>query len=214
MRGQEDFQGFIADFLGEEPEADVEDFLAQVLGVARIDLEADVESTFDLTARARLTEIWRERKKPNGDIDLLLRHDVEMYLGVLAMRKETPASIFGHEAWWVTLETNALALRDLARDEGIEFASSPVMHPNFLSHLLAVGPSRRTLTNDERGNLPFLLAAQASPWGVPELSEVAADIRKQYADRPEYFLRRKLREHMNSLKEGRGPLTEGETAYT
>ncbi len=88
------------------------------------------------------------------------------------------------------------------------------MHPNFLSHLLALGPSRRRLSREQRGSLPFLLATQASPWGVPDISELADEIRKEYSGRPEYFLRRKLRERMNRLKTGRDPLTEGEVVYT
>jgi hypothetical protein len=111
------------------------------------------------------------------------------------------------------LDTSSAQLRSLARDEGIDLPSSPVMHPNFLSRLLALGPSRRTLTTEERSSLPLMLAAQASPWGVPELGEAAAEIRAEYSGRPEYFLRRKLRERMNQIKAGRDATTEGEVAF-
>lgn len=214
LRPQDDIRTFVEGFLGEEPERDVEDFLVQTLGVERQDLSPDVERTFDLATRSRITELWRARKRAaTQELDLLLRHDVEMYLGVLALRKGQPTSVLGHEAWWVTLETNALALRGLAQKEGIDLRSDPVMHPNFLSHLLAIGPTRRKLTNDERHRLPFLLTEQTSPWAIPELADVASEIRQEYGGRPEYFLRRKLRERLNALKAGRGPLTEGEVAF-
>jgi hypothetical protein len=213
--GQGDFSTFVDDFLGSDPEGDVEDFLAHTLGVERRSFTAQVESVFDLRTRSRLSELWRERKRvaPYVDGDLLLRHDVEMYLGALAMRTEQPSAVSGYEAWWVTLETSALALRRLMADEGLVLRSEPVMHPNFLSHLLALGPARRKLTRDQRTSLPFLITGPASPWGIPELQEVATEIRREYADRPEYFKRRKLRERMNEVKSGRGPLTEGEVSF-
>ncbi len=215
LRPHDDVRAFIEGFLGEEPERDVEDFLRHTLGIERRDFNVDVERDFDLRTRSRLTELWRERKRApsNVDVDLLLRHDVEMYLGVLTARKKQSSSVIGHEAWWVTLETNALALRRLAQEENIHLGSDPVMHPNFLSHLLAIGPARRKLTRDERSHLPILVTMQASPWGMPELSEVASEIRAEYAGRPEYFLRRKLRERINVLKSGRGALTEGEITF-
>ena len=106
-----------------------------------------------------------------------------------------------------------LAIRASAADEGIRLASDPVMHPNFLSRLLAVGPSRRQLTSQERRALPLLVDAQASPWSIPALGEVTSEIRKEYDGRPEYFLRRKLRERMNQIKTGREAPAEGEAIF-
>ncbi len=212
--GQGSFQSFVDDFIGEEPAADVEQFLADHLGVAVQSLEADVDY-FDSVVVARVTELWRPRKKtaPQVDVDLLLRHDIEMYLGVLGMRGEERASVYGHEAWWVTLDTSSSHLRSTALEEDIDLPSDPVMHPNFLSRLLAVGPARRKLTAEERGALPLLVDAQASPWSIPQLDDVAAEIRREYAGRPEYFLRRKLRERMNRLKTGRDEPAEGEAIF-
>ncbi len=212
-----DFGAFIGDFLGEDPEADVEDFLTHGLGIERRDLQADMDREFDMHVRSRVTELWRERKRilAHSDAeDLLLAHDVEMYLGVLALRRGQPASIFGHEAWWVTLETSSSALRSKAREEGIDLPSDPVMHPNFLSHLLALGPARKKLTKDERGALPFLVSDSSSPWSIPGLASVAEEIRQEFVGRPEYFLRRKLRERINVVKQGRGPTTEGEVTFS
>jgi hypothetical protein len=213
--GDGDFRQFVSDFLGSDPEADVEDFLTHTLGIERAGFTEEVEEVFDLTTRSRLTELWRERKssRPDVDLDVLLRHDVEMYLGVLARRNRQPATVAGFETWWVTLETSALALSRLMREEGITLKSGPVMHPNYLSHLLAIGPARRQLTRDQRTRLPFLITEAASPWGIPELQEVATKVRQEYKDRPEYFKRRKLRERMNELKAGRSPLAEGEIAF-
>jgi hypothetical protein len=208
------FQSFVQDFIGEEPEVDIEQFLHHHLGVSLRDLDSEVER-FDERTAARITEIWRPRKRAtlHVDFDLLLRHDIEMYLGVLGLRHEERASVFGHEAWWVTLDTSSSRLRRSASNEGIELPSDPVMHPNFLSRLLAIGPSRRKLTTEERGALPLLVGAQSSPWSIPELGEVTSEIRHEYAGRPEYFLRRKLRERMNQVKTGRDAPTEGEAAF-
>lgn len=210
-----DFAQFVSDFLGEDPETDIEDFLTHTLGVERVDLNAEVDRDFDLTVRSRLTELWRERKmpRPDGDLEVLLRHDVEMYLGVLARRNQKPVSVTGYETWWVTIETSALALPRLLKDEGIILKSGPIMHPNFLSQLLAVGPARRNMATADRNRLPFLITETASPWAIVELQDVAAQVRREYKDRPEYFKRRKLREQMNEIKAGRGPLAEGEMRF-
>jgi hypothetical protein len=212
--GQGSFQAFVDDFIGVEPEADIEQFLADQLGIDVRSLETEVEQ-FDDVVVARVTEIWRPRKRtaPHIDLDILLRHDVEMYLGVLGMRRDERTTVYGHEAWWVTLDTSSSRIRALAADEGIRLASDPVMHPNFLSRLLAVGPSRRQITAQERGALPLLVDAQASPWSIPALGEIASEIRKEYDGRPEYFLRRKLRERMNQIKTGREAPEEGEAIF-
>lgn len=214
LHGVGSFQSFVDDFTGEEPEADVEQFLSDHLGVEVRDLELEA-ARFGDTTIARVTEIWRPRKRvaPHVDLDLLLRHDVEMYLGVLGLRNEERASVYGHEAWWVTLDTSSSRIGALAAEEDIDLASDPVMHPNFLSRLLAVGPSRRKLTSEERSALPLIVDPQSSPWSVPALADVASEIRRDYAGRPEYFLRRKLRERMNRLKTGRDLLTEGEAIF-
>jgi len=148
------FQSFYDDFIGQEPESDIEDFLGHSLAIEVCDLEAEV-GKFDSAAVARVTELWRRRKrvKPNADLDLLLRHDVEMYMGVLGLRHAEQTSVYGHEAWWVTLDTSWSRVRELAASESIRLPSEPVMHPNFLSRLLALGPSRRKLTTEERGSL-------------------------------------------------------------
>ena len=134
-------------------------------------------------------------------------------LGVLGLREGERASAFGHEAWWVTLDTSSARLRGLAAKEDINLPSNPIMHPNFLSRILAIGPSRSKLSVSERTSLALLLDAQSSPWSVPELGEVATEIRNEYAGRPEYFLRRKLRERMNELKAGRHAPTDGEPVF-
>jgi hypothetical protein len=208
------FQQFVDDFIGDDPETDIEDFLDTYLGIELEDLNPAV-ATFDEVVIARVTELWRPRKKvaPHVDLDLLLRHDVEMYLGVLGLREDQRASVFGHEAWWVTLDASSSRIRRDAKEEGINLVSDPVMHPNFLSRLLALGPSRRKLTTEERSSLPLLVDAQASPWSMPDVGAVAAEIRSEYAGRPEYFLRRKLRERMNRIKTGRDALTEGEATF-
>jgi hypothetical protein len=208
------FQSFVENFIGAEPETDIESLLEHMFGIELRDLTPEVAFT-DSKVVARVTELWRSRKRvaPNADLDLLLRHDVEMYMGVLGLRQGEKASVYGHEAWWVSLDTSSSRLQRMAADESIRLPSEPVMHPNFLSRLLALGPSRRKLTTEERGSLPLLLAAQSSPWAVPELSEAAAEIRKTYAGRPEYFLRRKLRERANEVKTGRDQMVEGEISF-
>jgi hypothetical protein len=137
--GKESFDSFVAKFVGAAPAADIADFLQVHLGIQRIDL-SDTSRLFDMTTIGRVTEIWRQRKQrryrgpvDEMSLDIRLNHDVEMYLGVLAMRKNETREIYGYEAWLVTLDNTAFRMRDLAASEGIVLLSSPAMHPNFLS---------------------------------------------------------------------------------
>lgn len=204
------FPEFVSRFRGQSrPLDDLADFLAYELGIEVADLEGPADS-IPVEIRGRATEIWRARRKersqyrPEAEIDLLVRHDVEMFFGTLALReREERGGIHGHEHWWVTIDGTALRMPQLLANEGVQLPSDPCMSPSFLSNLIAIGPGRAGLDRSVRERLPVALDVQHFGWGVAELSQVADEIRKEHAGQPEVVIRRKTREAMDAIKSRR-----------
>jgi len=132
--------------------------------------------------------------------DILLRHDLEMYFGVLGKRKGEERQLYGYETWWVTEDRTATGMFRNARNASIGLSSDPCMSPTFLSTVLAIGPGRASVPSALRTQLPLALAMQRHGYGVEGLSTLADEIRAEFAHEPEWFMRRKVRERMNQLK--------------
>jgi hypothetical protein len=197
------FASFGERFIG-EGEEDVQLFLETALGFRLIDLEP-ATSKISSELRFEVQEIWRPRKriKPGSsemERDILLRHDLEMYFGVLGERKGEERQLYGYEAWWVTEDRTAIGMFRGARNARIELPSDPCMSPTFLSAVLAIGPGRASVPSALRTQLPLALAMQRHGYGVQDLSALANQIRAEFAREPEWFIRRKVRERMNQLK--------------
>jgi hypothetical protein len=204
--GTGDFTKHVERFRGTRGPEDIQVFLEHGLRVSTVDLERAAESALGDEDRFRLTELWRERKKvrsggSEADRDLLLRHDVEMYLGVLAYRKSEKPDVYGYETWWVTQDRTATALFKTAKAEGLQLKSNPCMSPAFLSNLISLGPARTKL-GQLREQLPIVLDIQRRGWGAMQLSHLADEIREKHADEPEWLIRRRIRDAMIELKEG------------
>lgn len=213
---RQSYSSFVDRFMGRSnPQGDLQDFLNVHVGIKADDL-GKKSRTFDVSVVGVVSEIFRENKQrftiadPDGmGVDIRVLHDVEMYLGVLAMRGDEEPSVFGYEAWLVTTDGAAFRMQDLAADRGVTFASSPAMHPNFLSNLLALGPSRTAMEPSVKRLLPVALDIEARGWGVPGLSAMAESIRSQHQAEPEWQIRRKLREAMERAKAGQGAFDDG-----
>jgi hypothetical protein len=203
--GRGDFEAFVTKFRGRaHPVDDIADFLSSHLKVRRADLSNDADA-FPLDVRGTFTELWRERKRvrpgqDEEDVDVLLRHDVEMYLGVLGRRKEADRGLFGFTDWWLTADASAFAMAKVARKNGIDLGSSPAMHPEFLGSVLTVGTATRDSLSHARRLLPVALNIQHQGWGVPELSELATRIRMANSGDPEWVIRRKIRDSADQLR--------------
>jgi hypothetical protein len=200
------FADFVSRFMGENPVQDLADYLRSELGVHRL-REMNLESRVPETTRWEFVEVWRRLKgqqrrdaDPAG-LDLLLAHDIEMYFGTLSRRaSETDAGPFGYQSWFLTTDWTAFRVREVARAANVEIDSDPCMHPNFMTNLLAIGPARQEVEPDVISLLPIAVQIQERGLAVPLLSVEIERIRRQYANMPEYFLRRKMRERVQELK--------------
>lgn len=213
LTGGGDFSKFVETFRGKHGPEDIQQFLEHGLGVFPIDLNETAERAMPETDRHTVTELWRERKRvrPGGseaERDLLLRHDIEMYLGVISQRRTEKRDVFGYEWWWVTQDRTAQGIFRTAKAEGVAIHSNPCMSPAFLSNLLSLGPARARLANAGRNQLPVALDIQQRGWADMELSTVANEIREKHAGDPEWLIRRHIRDSVNALKEAAHTATQ------
>jgi hypothetical protein len=218
LTGGEDFAKFVEAFRGKHGPDDIQQFLEQGLGIFPVDLNEAAERALPERDRHVVTELWRQRKRirPGGsemERDLLLRHDIEMYLGVIAQRRAEKRDVFGYESWWVTQDRTAQGIFRTARGEGIAIPSNPCMSPAFLSNLLSLGPARARLANAGRSQLPVALDIQRRGWADIELSNVANEIREEHAGDPEWLIRRHIRDSVNALKEAANEMVQDNGAH-
>lgn len=208
LGGQGSFASFVQGFAGDGGEEDIQLFLERGLGFRVTDLEQAADRVEE-SVRYEVAELWRPRKRiklggSEMERDILLRHDLEMYFGVLGMRKDEARDLYGYEAWWVTEDGSGLGMFKLAGDAGVELRSDPCMSPTFLSTMLAIGPSRRMIASQLRTQLPVVLAAHQQGYGSQALSGLANEIRAEFANEPEWLIRRRIRDRMNQIKQSGG----------
>jgi hypothetical protein len=203
--GDGSFRDFAQQFRERLGDVDsIEQFLADEVGAVRTDMHDAVER-FPAMTRHELTEVWRPLKhhpphRSDVERDMLLSHDVEMYIGVLGMRKDEAREVFGYEAWWVTIDGSAYRVGKVAKEQGVQLPSRPCMSPGFLSSALAFGPAKSKLGLEQRLQLPVALEIQRFGWGSPELTTVADRIREENAGKPEWLIRNKARKAVNKVK--------------
>jgi hypothetical protein len=216
---RQSFGKFVDQFMGRDnAEADLWDFLNVHVGVKAADL-SDLSRSFGVETTGIVAEAWRERKQRHAAhisdpmaLDMRVNHDVEMFLGVLGLRKGEQPSVYGHEAWLVTTDSTAFWMHERLPTLTLVPNSGLAMHPNFLTNLLGVGPSRSTIEPSLKRLLPIALNLEEHGWGVHGLSEIAASIRTLHAGEPEWLIRRRLREAMDRLKSGKNAFDDGEVS--
>lgn len=213
------FRSWVELFRGyERPEDDVSDYLEQEYGIKTKSLEEEAQ-TIDSELRHTVEQLWTEahERRRSSPIDegkddtitaLLVRHDVESYLGIVALRKKETVSELGYKNWWLTTDSIAWKIRDRIR-KIIEddVPSSPLISIDFLAHNLSFGPSRGRLQRTEEQLLPILLDFDLSEVMPKEIIEVAEKVRKDNEGMSDTVLRRKVRDACDRAKRKCGILT-------
>jgi hypothetical protein len=211
--GSGSFAAFAERFVG-DGEEDVQFFLETALGFRIVELE-EAASEIEDDVRFEVQEMWRQRKRlrPGSsemERDILLRHDLDMYFGVLGLRKGEKRDLYGYEAWWVTEDGSGIGMFRNAHNAKIELPSDPCMSPTFLSTMLSFVSASDAIPSSLRTQMPLALAMQRRGFGVDNLTRLANEIRAEFAHEPEWFIRRKVRERMNQLKKASSDTTQGE----
>jgi len=185
----EGFRKWISLFRGSErPEDDLAQFLNEVFGMKLQDLgEAAHEVPGEL--RWALDRLWtdahKKRRRHAQQTDetttrKLIQHDVETYLGVVALRKKENVSELGYRHWLLTLDRNAWEIRDLLKEEfQNDTPPSPLLSLSFLLNNMTFGPSRSQVGKEDELRLPLILDVEMSESLPDDIIEIADSIRRE-----------------------------------
>ncbi len=196
----------------ERPEEDIILFLEDVLGIKQVELAEEaqkVEEELRWTVNALWEEAHRKRRqrKQQEDMpttDLLIRHDVETYLGVIALRQAEHVTELGYKHWLLTLDRIAWQIRDLLR-EGFRdrVPPSPLLSLDFLINNLTFGSIRRQINWQRELTLPVILDIEMSESMPFNIVEIANKVRSDNEGLPEYVIRRKVRDAIDQARRRR-----------
>jgi len=213
------FRNWVELFRGyERPEDDISDYLKQEFGIKTKSLEEEARTVGD-ELRYAVERLWteaheRRRSSPMSEehddsiTAILVRHDVESYLGIVALRKKEEVTELGYKSWWLTTDSIAWKIRDAIREEfKDDTPPSPLISIDFLAHNLSFGPSRGRLQRTEEQLLPILLDFDLSEVMPKEIIEVAEKVRIDNEGMPDAVIRRKVRDACDRAKRKCGILT-------
>nr|VFK62677.1 MAG: hypothetical protein BECKTUN1418D_GA0071000_11832 [Candidatus Kentron sp. TUN] len=199
------------------PEDDITDYLLSHYGIHVESLEEFAYKT-DNDLKYATERLWREAHDERRNLlddeslvettEILIKHDVESYLGIIALRQNESNSELGYEHWWLTTDRVAWKIRDQLREELEKKFVSPLMSLDFLMNSLSFGPARSKLNRSHEKLLPVLLDLDFSMHSPVELIELADRIRRENEGSPEYLIKRKVRDACDEMKGKYGELTK------
>ena len=223
-RAPDDFRVWLSLFRGtERPEDDLAQFLHDVLGINREDLDVEAAKVGD-ELRWAADRLWtaahQERRKNAQQHDetttrILIKHDVETYLGVVALRQSEQVTELGYQHWLLTLDHNAWEIRDRIKEEFKDKTpTSPLMSISFLLNTMAFGGLRSQAGKATEPAIPLILDIEMSESMPHDLLTLADGVRRENAGLPEYVIRRKVRDAIDRARRhwgcfSRNPIFDG-----
>lgn len=214
-----EFANWLELFRGDSrPEDDIVDYLNQEFSIERESLEEkSILVSEDL--RWAVERLWAEAHKTrrsNGHSNIdeeitiqLIQHDVENYLGVVALRETEQVNEFGYKHWWLTLDSIAWQIRDKIKIEFKEKTPpSPLLSLDFLVNNLAFGPNRRSISKETEQTLPLMFDLEVFEFMPTKFLEIAEKAREENQGLPEYVIRRKVRDACDRAKRKAGCITK------
>lgn len=142
------FRQWLEQFRGSErPDDDLAQFLGNTFGFKLVDLDI-AANDIPKELRYSVDRLWSEahkqrRQRDEGDeatTNMLIKHDIETYLGVLALRQKETVSELGYRHWLLALDTVAWDIRDYLRKEQAEGGfTSPLLSLSFLISSMTFG---------------------------------------------------------------------------
>jgi len=205
-----DFGKWLSLFRGRErPVDDLALFLKDLIGMEIYDLEKasqKIPEDFRWAVDRLWSEAHSKRRGNNLQSDetttrKLIQHDVETYLGVVALRKDEPTSELGYRHWLLTLDRNAWEIRTLIREEfQDETPSSPLLSLPFLLSSIAFGPLRQRVGKESELSLPVILDIELSDPVSLDIIGIADKVRREHEGAPEYVIRRMVRDAIDAAR--------------
>jgi hypothetical protein len=195
------------------PDGDLAQYLADTFGIIRQDL-GDAQEQVDEELRWAIDRLWEEahqarrsntQQSDESTTRLLIKHDIEMYLGVIALRKKEVMSELGYRHWLLTFDTIAWTIRDKLKEEfKNNFPPSPLMSMSYLFDSIAFGSDLRSVGKARELTLPLILDVEMSESSSHDFIEIADSVRKEHEGLPEYVVRRKVRDAIDRARRRRG----------
>lgn len=209
-RPPKEFRKWLTTFRGtEQPEEDIAQYLYEFFNVRRQDLlEASRKVSKNLwwTADRLWTEAHNRRRPLTDDDDpaarqKLIQHDLESYLGVVALRQSEQTTELGFQHWFLTLDKLAWEIRDNIKVElKKETPHSPLMSMSYLLNNMTFGPSRNKIGKAEEMSLPIILDVEMSESMPYDIVKIANKVREENEGMPEHVIRRNIRDEVNKAK--------------
>ena len=209
-RGPSEFRRWIALFRGSErQEDDIAQFLHGVLGIQRQDLQEaalEVDDELRWAAERLWTAAHEARRRNTQPLDevttrILIKNDLETYLGVVALRKKEQVTELGYRHWLLTLDRNAWEIRDRLKEEFKDNTPpSPLMSLSFLLNTMAFGGLRAQAGKVVEPTIPLILDIEMSESVPHDLLKLADDVRRENKGLPEYVIRRKVRDAIDKTR--------------
>jgi hypothetical protein len=212
-----DFTKWLNHFRGaERPDEDLAQFLNDVLDIKLQDLQHELEYV-DEKLRWAADRLWtdahKKRRGNNEQFDeettrILIQHDIETYLGVVALRRTEQKNELGYKNWLLTFDKKAWEIRDALREEFQKSApGSPLLSISFLINSLNFGPARGRITEQGKLSLPLLLDIEMAESMPHDILEIADSVRNVNEGLPEYVIRRKVRDAIDQARRRKGCLS-------
>ena len=211
-----DFGVWLSRFRGSErPDDDLAQYLAEVFSIKNKDL-GDAHIGVDKDLRFAAERLWSEahsarRSHAHNHDDaktrILIKHYIETYLGVIALRKTEDVTELGYRHWLLTLDSIAWSIRDQLREEfKDQVPPSPLMSLSYLSDCITFGSGRVGVGKTNEMSLPVILDVEMSESMPHDFLELAAEVRKKHAGLPDYAIRRTVRDEIDKARRRRGCL--------
>jgi len=132
---------------------------------------------------------------------ILIKNDLETYLGVVALRKKEQVTELGYRHWLLTLDRNAWEIRDRLKEEFKDNTPpSPLMSLSFLLNTMAFGGLRAQAGKVVEPTIPLILDIEMSESVPHDLLKLADDVRRENKGLPEYVIRRKVRDAIDKTR--------------
>lgn len=210
------FASWASAFRGDErPDDDLAQFLSEVFQIQRKDFDG-AHVGVDDELRHAIDRLWSEAhiaRRANGfsvndpTTRLLIKHDVETYLGVISLRKGEQVSELGYKHWLLTLDSIAWAIRDkLVGEFPARTPPSPLMSLSYLLDCITFGASRMVVGKTDEMSLPLILDVEMSESMPHDFIKLAEDERSKSCGIPDFIVRRNVRDAIDKARRKKGCL--------
>lgn len=213
-RPSSEFGRWISLFRGSaRQDDDLAQYLADMFGIIRQDL-GDAQGQVEEDLRWAVDRLWEEahqvRRSNSQQSDesttrILIKNDIEMYLGVIALRKKETVTELGYRHWLLTRDTIAWAIRDKLKEEfRNNVPPSPLMSLSYLFGSITFGSNHLSRGGGRDVSLPLILDVEMSESIPHDFIEISANVRREHEGLPEYVVRRKVRDAIDRARRHRG----------